>query len=37
MPRPSMIKGASSHRYLEVKAAAKIKKAGNMLFCQASS
>ena len=33
--RPSMIKGASSHRCLEVKAAAKIKKAGNMLFCQA--
>ena len=28
-------KGASSHRCLEVKAAAKIKKAGNMLFCQA--
>jgi len=33
--RPSMIKGASSHRCLEVKAAAKIKKTGNMLFCQA--
>ena len=36
--RPSMIKGAwraRRHRCLEVKAAAKIKKAGNMLFCQA--
>jgi hypothetical protein len=33
--RPSMIKGASSHCCLEVKAAAKIKRSGNMLFCQA--